>query len=243
LAGAGAGMTRRLLVVGAHSADFVWRAGGAIAVTTARGGEARVLALSYGERGESGELWKEPGQTVERVKEIRHGEAERAAAALGATFECLDLGDYPLEIDRAGLERIVDAIRVFRPDVLVTHTDRDPFNPDHAGAYIAVERARALAAGAGVASAFETITPPTLFLFEPHQPELCNFTPTTFVDITSVIEQKRAAMEEMKAQSYLQTYYDQRAEQRGNHARRSGASNVRFAEAFQRVTPQVVEGL
>ena len=38
----------RLLVVGAHSADFVWRAGGAVAVATAAGGEARVIALSYG---------------------------------------------------------------------------------------------------------------------------------------------------------------------------------------------------
>jgi len=65
--------------------------------------------------------------------------------------------------------------------------------------------------------------------------------PTTFVDITPVIEQKRAAMEEMKAQSYLVTYYDQRAEQRGNHARRvSGNPDVGFAEAFQRSLPQVV---
>ena len=237
-------MSRRLLVVGAHSADFVWRAGGAVAVTTADGGVARVLALSYGERGESGELWKEPGQTVERVKEVRRGEAERAAAALGAEFECLDLGDYPLEVDRAGLERLADRIRDFAPDVLVTHTDRDPFNPDHAVAFHAVERARALAAGAGVASAFETVQPPELLLFEPHQPELCNFVPTTFVDITPVIEQKHAAMEEMQAQAYLRTYYGQRAEQRGNHARRSsGDSAIRFAEAFQRVTPQVVSAL
>ena len=36
------------------------------------GGTAHVVALSYGERGESGELWKEAGQTEERVKEIRH---------------------------------------------------------------------------------------------------------------------------------------------------------------------------
>ncbi len=234
----------RLMVIGAHSADFVWRAGGAIAVTTANGGEARVVALSYGERGESGELWKEPGQTEERVKEIRHGEAERAAAHLGAPFECLDLGDYPLDVDRAGLDRIVASIRDFAPDVLITHTDKDPFNPDHAVAYFAVERARGLAAGAGVASAFETIQPPALFTFEPHQPELCNFTPTTFVDITPVIEQKRAAMAEMQAQSYLQTYYAQRAEQRGNHARRSsGDSAVKFAEAFERHTPQVVAEL
>ena len=155
-------MSRRLLVIGAHSADFVWRAGGAIAVTTAGGGEARVLALSYGERGESGELWSEPGQTVEAVKEIRHDEAERAAAALGAEFECLDLGDYPLELDADALVAIADRIREFAPDVLLTHTDRDPFNPDHAAAFFAVERARALAAGAGVPSAFETVTPPEL---------------------------------------------------------------------------------
>ena len=106
-------MSKRLMVVGAHSADFVWRAGGAIAVTTAAGGTAQVLALSYGERGESGELWKEPGMTVERVKEARHAEAERAAAALGAEFECLDLGDYPLEVDKVGLEAIAKRIRAF----------------------------------------------------------------------------------------------------------------------------------
>jgi 4-oxalomesaconate hydratase len=232
------------MVIGAHSADFVWRAGGVIAVTTAAGGTARVLALSYGERGESGELWREPGQTVERVKEIRHGEAERAAAALGAEFECLDLGDYPLEIDRDGLVAIADRIREHAPEIVITHTDRDPFNPDHAAAFFAVERARALAAGAGVASAFETVEPPELLLFEPHQPELCNFTPTTFVDITPVIERKNAAMAEMKAQAYLHTYYSQRAEQRGNHARRSsGNAGIRYAEAFQRVTPQVVTQL
>ena len=232
------------MVIGAHSADFVWRAGGVIAVTTAAGGAAQVLALSYGERGESGELWKEAGQTIERVKEVRHGEAERAAAALGADFACLDLGDYPLEVDREGLVAIADRIREVAPDVLITHTDRDPFNPDHAAAFFAVERARALAAGAGVASSFATVEPPELLLFEPHQPELCNFTPTTFVDITAVVERKRAAMAEMKAQAYLHTYYEQRAEQRGNHARRSsGNSSIRYAEAFQRVTPQVVDAL
>ncbi len=237
-------MNRRLLAVGAHAADFVWRSGGVLALTAEAGGSASVLALSYGERGESGELWKEEGQTIENVKQVRHGEAERAAEALGADFRCLDLGDYPLEVDAAGLARIVDVIRELAPDVIVTHTDRDPFNPDHPVACAAVERARALAAGAGVESAFETVSPPGLFLFEPHQPELCNFTPTTFVDITSVMEHKLAAMREMKARSYLQTYYGQRAEQRGNHARRvSGNKEIRYAEAFQRVLPQVLEAL
>jgi 4-oxalomesaconate hydratase len=235
---------RRLLVIGAHAADFVWRAGGAIAVCTASGGQAQVVALSYGERGESGELWKEPGQTLENVKRLRHAEAEAAAAHLGASFRALDLGDYPLQIDADALLAITDAIREFAPDVLITHTDTDPFNPDHPVAHAAVGRARSLAAGAGVPSAFGTIRPPALFLFEPHQPELCNFRPSTFVDITAVIEQKVAAMAEMKAQAYLQTYYRERADHRGNHARRaSGDQSVRQAEAFQRMIPQVVSAL
>ena len=95
-----------------------------------------------------------------------------------------------------------------------------------------------------MASAFKTITPPKFLQFEPHQPELCNFTPSVFADITSAFEAKQAAMAEMKAQKYLQTYYAQRAEQRGNHARRaSGRSEIRYAEAFKRVIPDVVHAL
>ncbi len=241
-------MSRRLQVIGAHSADFVWRAGGAIAKTVELGGVAEVVALSYGERGESGELWKDSDpahpQTIENVKKIRHAEAQAAAGELGASFRALDLGDYPLQLGRDELSLIADVIREFAPDVLVTHTDTDPFNPDHPVAFRAVDRARSLAAGAGVQSAFKTVKPPQLFLFEPHQPELCNFTPTVFVDITSVFDKKLAAMAHMKAQAYLQTYYAQRAEHRANHARRaSGIQEVRQAEAFQRIIPQVVSEL
>ncbi|HLV11908.1 MAG TPA: PIG-L deacetylase family protein [Trueperaceae bacterium] len=237
-------MARKLLVVGAHSADFVWRAAGTIAVTTANGGDALVVALSYGERGESGELWKQEGQTVENVKRIRHEQAEQAAAAVGARFVCLDLGDYPLEVDAAAMERLVQLFRDEAPDVVLTHTAVDPFNPDHPVAHDVVMRARLLSSGAGVASAFERIDPPAVYLFEPHQPELCGFQPNTFVDITPVFERKVAAMAAMGAQSYLKEYYTELAGRRGNHARRiSGKQHVRQAEAHQRVLPLVVESL
>ena len=84
----------------------------------------------------------------------------------------MDLGDYPLELDRAAMERLTAAIREFEPTVILTHAKEDPFNPDHGVAYAATEKARQLASGAGVASAFKTIRPPALLLFEPHQPEL-----------------------------------------------------------------------
>ena len=108
-------MPETIVVVSAHSADFVWRAAGAIATAVEQGAEAHVIALSYGERGESGELWKEPGQTEERVKEIRRGEAQAAAAALGASFRSFDLGDYPLVMDAAAVERLTDLLRELAP--------------------------------------------------------------------------------------------------------------------------------
>jgi len=235
---------KKLLVVGAHSADFVWRSAGTIAVTTAQGGSAVVLALSYGERGESGELWKEPDQTIENVKRIRHEQATEAAAAVGATFRCLDLGDYPLNMTDAALAQLVELFREEGPEVVLTHTPVDPFNPDHPVAYQAVQKARLLASGAGVDSAFKRINPPDWYLFEPHQPELSEFVPNTFVDITPVMDKKIKAMAVMTAQSYLKDYYTELAARRGNHARRiSGQQAVRYAEALQRMVPWVVDSL
>jgi 4-oxalomesaconate hydratase len=235
---------KKLLVIGAHSADFVWRSAGTIALVTSQGGNATVIALSYGERGESGELWKEPGQTIENVKRLRHEQASAAAEIVGAEFRCLDLGDYPLNISEAVMEQLAGLLCDMEPDILLTHTPVDPFNPDHPVASQAVQRARLLASGAGVASAFKNITPPDLYFFEPHQPELCEFMPNTFVDITPVMDKKIKAMECMQAQSYLKSYYTELASRRGNHARRiSGMEEVRFAEALQRTLPWVVKSL
>jgi 4-oxalomesaconate hydratase len=235
---------KKLLVIGAHSADFVWRSAGTIALVTSQGGSATVIALSYGERGESGELWKDPGQTIENVKRLRHEQALAAAEIIGAEFRCLDLGDYPLTINDTVMEQLAGLFRDMEPNIVLTHTPVDPFNPDHPVASQAVQRARLLASGAGVASAFKNITPPDLYFFEPHQPELCEFMPNTFVDITPVMEKKVKAMECMQAQDYLRGYYTELASRRGNHARRiSGMNEVKFAEAMQRTLPWVVKSL
>lgn len=235
---------RRLLVVGAHSADFVWRASGAIAKNTAAGGESVVVALSYGERGESGELWKEEGQTEENVKAVRHKEAEAAATAVGAELVTFDLGDYPLRPGPDAVDRLAALMRDFAPHVVLTHPDKDPFNPDHPVAHAVTAQARLLTSGAGVESGFKTAPPTEFLVFEPHQPELCGFVPTVFVDITAVMDRKAEAMSAMAAQSYLREYYTERAGHRGNHARKvTGDKAIRQAEAFQRLVPNLVEAL
>ena len=46
------------LVVTAHPGDFVWRAGGAIALHAKRGYRVKIVCMSYGERGESQFAWR-----------------------------------------------------------------------------------------------------------------------------------------------------------------------------------------
>jgi 4-oxalomesaconate hydratase len=65
-----------------------------------------------------------------------------------------------------------------------------------------------------------------------------------FVDITDVMPAKHEAMAAMGAQSYLREYYTQRAEHRANHARKvTGNKAIKYAEAFQRLIPNVVDAL
>ena len=68
---------RTALVISAHAADFVWRCGGAIALHAQQGVNVTVVCLSFGERGESAKLWKQPGMTLQKVKDARRAEAEK----------------------------------------------------------------------------------------------------------------------------------------------------------------------
>src|SRR6188508_1080977 len=126
--------TPSALVFSAHAADFVWRAGGAIALYVSRGYRVRILCLSYGERGESQGTWKEPGMTIERVKTIRRTESERAAGLLGAEVRFFDAGDYPLRASDELVEGLVQEYRACRPAFVLTHSYDDPYNPDHPAA-------------------------------------------------------------------------------------------------------------
>ena len=46
------------LILSAHTADFLWRNGGAIALHSKIGYDITVICLSFGERGESAKLWE-----------------------------------------------------------------------------------------------------------------------------------------------------------------------------------------
>jgi 4-oxalomesaconate hydratase len=237
------------LVVSAHAADFVWRCAGAIALHVAKGYRVTVLCLSFGERGESAKLWKQEGMTLERVKAARREEAEKAAAALGVEdIRFFDLGDYPLELDRAAKDRLVDLLREVQPAFILSHSLYDPYNTDHMYTTKVLMECRMIAQAWGHNPGEKVLGAPQLYLFEPHQTEQMGWKPDLFLDITPVWEKKRAAIECMAGQEHLWDYYTRLAENRGNHFRRnsggqSGGRDCRYAEGFQSIYPRTVDEL
>jgi 4-oxalomesaconate hydratase len=232
------------LVVSAHSADFVWRAGGAIALHGGRGAAMTVVCLSYGERGESAKLWRQAGMTLDKVKAERRKEAEAAARILGvADIEFWNLGDYPIALDEAALLRLVDLYRKIRPAFILTHSRRDIYNRDHELVTEFAQHARIIAQAHGHKPGEKVLGAPPVFLFEPHQPEQCGWTPNVLLDISPVWDKKRAAIECMAGQEHLWEYYTRVALQRGAQAARNSDKQIVYGEGYESVFPHVVESL
>ncbi len=231
------------VVVSAHSGDFVWRAGGAIALYAARGWEITVVCLSFGERGESAKLWRDPGMTIERAKAVRKEEAVRAAEILGAQATFFDVGDYPMRIGEDALYKLAKIYRELRPEFILTHSLKDPYNFDHPLASQIAQEARIIAQAHGHDPSLKVIGAPPVFLFEPHQPEQCEWKPHILLDITPVWEKKYSAFKIMAAQEHLWSYYERVALQRGSQGARNSGRDIKYGEAYQRVFPQVTEVL
>ncbi len=230
------------LVVSAHPGDFVWRAGGAIALHAARGYRMKILCLSYGERGESQFAWKKRGISLAEVKAGRREEAERAAQTLGAEIEFFDAGDYPLHTTPAMLERTIDVMHELRPSFILTHALEDPYNVDHPEATRFAQEARIIAQAAGhKPDPDRAYSAPPMFLFEPHQPEQCNFKPTVILNIDDVWETKRKAFEVLAAQKHLWDYYTRVALNRGMQGGRNSGRAMTYGEAYQRLFPEALE--
>lgn len=232
-----------ILVVSAHAGDFVWRAAGAIALATSRGQRAKVLCLSFGERGESAKAWRE-GKSLDEIKAIRRGEAGAAASALGAEIEFLDAGDYPLQETPELVDEMVRVYREVNPSVVLTHPLTDPYNGDHPAAARMALQARVLAQAIGYDAPGDPLGAPPVFFFEPHQPEQCDFKPDVLLDISEVFETKRKAMECLPAQQHMWDYYSDLAKRRGVQLKRNAGPNLglphnTMGEAFMRLYPQV----
>ncbi|SEA95566.1 PIG-L deacetylase family protein [Rubrimonas cliftonensis] len=231
------------LVISAHAADFVWRAGGAIALHAAQGWRMVVVCLSLGERGESAKLWREPGMTLERVKANRRAEAEAAAHVLGAELRLMEHGDYPMRVPDDTILALADAIRELQPSFILSHAPGDPWNFDHELTRRVAQEAQIISQARGHNPGLAVAGPTPVLMYEPHQTEWAGWRPDVYLDIDAVFETKRRAFEQMGAQEWLWDYWTRAAAQRGNQAWLNGGRKIVHAEAYQRLFPQVATTL
>jgi 4-oxalomesaconate hydratase len=131
---------------------------------------------------------------------------------------------------------------------MLSHSQYDPYNTDHMYMTQVALEARMIAQAWGHNPGEKVLGAPQLYLFEPHQTEQMGWKPDVFLDITSVWDKKRKAMECNEGQIHLWEYYTRVAQQRANHFKRNsggqaGGRDCRYAEGFQSIFPRTVDEL
>ncbi|MCS7051798.1 MAG: PIG-L family deacetylase, partial [Thermomicrobium sp.] len=112
----------RVMVVVAHPDDMEFGAGGTVARLVQEGKEVVLVQCTSGEKGTD-----RRDVAPECIAQQREAEEREACKRLGVReVVFLRLPDGELVPDLAFRERIVRQIRLFRPDIVITH---DPFRP------------------------------------------------------------------------------------------------------------------
>ena len=233
----------QVLVVSAHTADWLWRCSGTIAKYLKRKAKVYVVCLTYGARGESGALWNK-GQKMEEVKQTRLRESVAAAERLGVTsFEVWDFNDCPLMMDETILQKLNEKMRMISPTVIITHDPNDDSNADHGVASEITFRAAIMSRQQGIETGeLDSIPKTPIYGFEPSQTESSGYVPRVYFDITDVWEEKVAAMSCITAQPNTPNVHVRIGTHRGwQAARLPGGKGIIYAETFSVRHPFVLK--
>ena len=113
----------RLLIIGAHPDDADYHAGGLAALYRAAGHDVLMVSLTNGDAGHHAQ----PGPALAAR---RAAEANAAAAVVGARYLVLDSHDGELMPTLENRRRVIELIRSYDPNLLLTHRPND-YHPDH----------------------------------------------------------------------------------------------------------------
>ncbi|MGE5206190.1 MAG: PIG-L deacetylase family protein [Chlamydiota bacterium] len=202
----------KVIVAGGHPGDPEYGCGGTVARYTKRG---HAVSLLYLNRGEGGI----PGKSGKEAATVRTAEAEKACALLKATPLFADQIDGQAIVDRAHYDSFFRIIAAEKPDVLFTQWPIDG-HPDHrATSMLCYDAWLRMGKSFG------------FYYYEVSDGEdTLMFSPTEYVDISTVEAQKEAACYAHASQSPDHFYNLQ-----GRIARFRGVeSGVEAAEAFVR---------
>jgi LmbE family N-acetylglucosaminyl deacetylase len=215
------------MAVGAHPDDIEILCAGTLARYTARGDYAVNVVFTNGDMGH-----KVIGP--EELARIRTEEARQAAAAVGAEFKMLGEPDEWLFHDQRTRIMMIDAIREFRPDVILTHSPED-YHPDHRCCSDIVFAASFLATVPHIETEHAATEHVAALLYMDTLGGT-GFLPEEYVDITATLDRKIAALLKHESQvKWLREHdnIDISAFVRNLAATRGLQCSVPFAEGFR----------
>lgn len=185
-----------ILAIGAHGDDLEVQVGGTLAKCVARGDEVFMCVVTDG-RGR-------PKGDPDEIAEIRKGESQESADVIGAELIWLGIPDGGLRVTDAYLHKFVEAIRLAKPDLILTHPDKD-YHPDHRYTHQMVLDAAQLARTRNYPSQLEPhrATVPIGFYEDPRG---LRFLPEEYVDISETFEKKVAMLSKHRSQMMPDTY-------------------------------------
>ncbi len=205
-----------VVCVGAHPDDPESGCGGTLARYAALGHAVTIIYLTRGERGIS-------GKSLEQAAQIRSAECETACKIIGAKPAFFGQIDGATEVTRAQVDAMSRVLAAANPDVVFTHWPVDT-HMDHQVASVLTIRAWM---GGGRPTA-------RLYFFEVNSgSQTEGFLPNTYVDISSVVEQKKAALfahGSQDGQGIWRQHHEIMAQWRGREV------GVLAAEAFVHLT-------
>lgn len=172
----------RILAVGAHPDDLEILCGGTLAKYRARGDEVVMCHVANGDKGHFVIM-------PEELTRIRASEAEQAAAVIGAECVALNFLDVEIFDTLQARKRVIDMVRVARPDVVITHHP-DDYHTDHQAATQLLLEATFSATVPHVESEHSFLPKLPVVYFMDTLAGL-HFQPTEYVDITGFIAQKK----------------------------------------------------
>jgi LmbE family N-acetylglucosaminyl deacetylase len=219
---------RRILAVGAHPDDVELACAGTLARCMERGDAAAMIVLCNGDSASH-------TLDAEALAAVRSRELKEAAQVLGVELLIeLGLRDFGVWPQREIFEKLTDAIRQVRPDVVITHCDAD-YGGDHNNTMSLVLDASLAASVDGVKTAHPPIPKiPYLYLMEPFGG--FGFQPEIYVDVTATFPRKVQMLECHRSQREwmsryggldLRDYVETLAKFRGYQA------GVKYAEGFK----------
>ena len=188
-----------ILAIGAHPDDVETNVGGTLAKYAKLGHKVFTATATNGNVGSA-------TLPMDEIAAIRKEEARKAAAHIGAEYICLDYDDEMFYEDRASRIAFIDLVRYCKADVILTHSPED-YNPDHELTSKIVSDIAVMIPIAKIQTKnkpYDKI--PAIFYFEPVHG--LNFIPTEYVDISDVMDIKRAMCYEHQSQiSWMQDNY------------------------------------